>query len=91
MNKKMEKLIKDRIQADAAPYYFRVKGKQGPQYSCYGSALATFEHVKAWAEKKGAQVEIVKNYFMDVKRQRDGFLLIEVTDPAAWEIEEKIS
>lgn len=90
MNKRIEKLITERIKPEGAPYYFRIKGVSGPNNSAYGSAVSTYEHVKAWAEKQGAEVEIIKNYFPDVKRQKDGYLLIEVTDPAAWQIEQKI-
>ena len=79
MSKEVERLVKDRMCALPEPYKFNIKGKSGMGYDRGKSAEITFRKIKKWAEREGAEVNLIKDY--------DAILVIEVTDPCARIIE----
>ena len=79
MSKEVERLVKDRMGVLPEPYKFNIKGKSGMGYDRGKSAEITFSKIKKWAEREGAEVNLINDY--------DAVLVIEVTDPCARIIE----
>lgn len=97
--KNIELLIKNRMYIINEPYMFKIIGVSGHGYSLSESAHKLYEKVKIWAEKEGAEVNLIQDHYSDIykdlpiknrirsilqgKGQTKGFLKIEITDPAA--------
>ena len=108
ISKEVERLVKDRVSITNEPYTFLIKGVTGHGYDLYTTAHISFNKIKKWAEREGAQVTLIHDEYKRLvddnlkniehlpleyrlykerktssKNQSNGYLKIEVTDPAA--------
>jgi hypothetical protein len=83
--KAIERLIADRINYHFGPYEYLIIGKSGGSISREESAEITFNKLKEWAERQGAEARIIKRTYNKYGTLQ--FLTVEITDPAARHID----
>ncbi|WP_155300554.1 hypothetical protein [Deinococcus kurensis] len=76
--------LKPRLSAHPAPYAYALRGTPAASTTAARSAHAAFRRLREWAQRQGADVQILTDEFITTSKGRTACrLIIEVTDPAA--------
>lgn len=66
VSKKVEKLIRERMSITDLPYEFKLVGVAGNGYDHLTTAHLAFDKIKKWAEREGAEVQLVQDKYEEI-------------------------